>query len=175
LIPFQSAWQTIKRIEGWLTEIEAARLYQCACSLKEGSRILEIGSYKGRSAVLFALSGHSVTCVDPYRGEPKFIEAHTSFLMNTVKYKNIRLYACLFERFESAQNYDLIYIDASHGYPHPKNDFLRAKTMENQDATFLFHDYNKDGVRKSIDELILEGLMIQVGELSGSVFEGRAK
>lgn len=52
--------------EGWLSEEEALLLYYCA-RMTVGP-ILEVGTYKGRSAVLLASLKRPVYCVDPFDG-----------------------------------------------------------------------------------------------------------
>lgn len=172
---FDLAWKHVRKIEGWLTAIEAERLYEAACSLPKWGTILEIGSFKGRSAILFALSGRDVTCVDPFTGEPRFIQAEEVFKKNTSNYPNITLVKDYSFNFITEQKFDLIYIDGSHSFQSVRTDFFSCRNKAEDGATFLFHDYNHDGVKKAIDSLILEGRIVEAHPIVGSVFSARLK
>ena len=51
---FYEAWPIISSVEGFLAEAEAEVLFMFAKAL--AGNVLEIGSFKGRTAVLFALA-----------------------------------------------------------------------------------------------------------------------
>jgi predicted O-methyltransferase YrrM len=42
-------------MRGWLTEAEGRRLLGAAAAVPAGGRIVEIGSFRGRSAIVLAL------------------------------------------------------------------------------------------------------------------------
>lgn len=71
-----SAWPDWCAIEGWLEPYEADLLWSAACEVPRGGRIVEIGSYAGRSTAALALAarrvGAHVTAIDP-RFRPDFI------------------------------------------------------------------------------------------------------
>lgn len=171
---FSDAWPLISPIEGWLTKQEAEVLFNEASRIGENETILEVGSYKGRSAISFALTGREVTCVDPYQGEPRFKNALAPFIENTKAFKNIVLHISRIENFRSENKYKLIYIDANHIWPDPYNDFMWAKLWAEKDAIVLFHDYNHHGVERTIDRLITEKAIAPLS-LTGTVFKARVK
>ncbi len=62
-------------VEGWLTDAQAARLRARA---QEGGRVVEIGSFRGRSTIAMASTGTDVVAIDPHLGSdrgPQEIEA----------------------------------------------------------------------------------------------------
>ena len=64
---------TAGKIEGWLTEAEGVSLYEAARRVPQGLAIVEVGSWKGRSAVCLASgardgAGMKVVAVDPHTG-----------------------------------------------------------------------------------------------------------
>ena len=61
LLPAVDAWEWVaaaQSVEGWLTVTEAMLLAQCVAAAPRdgGQTVLEIGSYRGRSTVLIALT-----------------------------------------------------------------------------------------------------------------------
>ena len=61
-------------IEGWLTEAQAERLARAARDVGTGERIVEIGSYRGRSTVVLAdaaAAGVEVVAIDPHLGRDR--------------------------------------------------------------------------------------------------------
>ena len=61
-------------VEGWLTEAQAARLDGCARAVPPGGRIVEIGSFRGRSTIVLAraaAAGVEVVAVDPHLGSDR--------------------------------------------------------------------------------------------------------
>lgn len=166
---FSEAWPTISKIEGWLTKQEAEFLFNEASRI-DGD-VLEVGSFKGRSAITFALSGRNVTCVDPFDG-PRFGKAIDDFRRNTAPYKTISHVQCYSAQFESLARFKLIFIDADHVWPHPLDDFNYVKHCLDKDGVFLFHDYNHHGVERTIEKLIDDGVIIPLG-LVGTVFKAK--
>jgi predicted O-methyltransferase YrrM len=58
-------------VDGWLTEAQARRLAARAAAVPAGGTIVEIGSFRGRSTIVLALSastGSEVVAIDPHGG-----------------------------------------------------------------------------------------------------------
>lgn len=62
-------------VEGYLHPGEGRALYELAASLPDGSCVVELGAYKGRSTICLAQSGRRVVSVDHWAGEPKLPKA----------------------------------------------------------------------------------------------------
>jgi Methyltransferase domain len=67
---FADAWTNAERVGGWLTRDQGQALWEAACSVPAGGRILEIGSHQGRSTIVLASAarevGAEVVAVDPF-------------------------------------------------------------------------------------------------------------
>jgi predicted O-methyltransferase YrrM len=67
---FADAWKRAELVPGWLTEAQAARLWQSASTVEAAAMIVEIGSHQGRSTIVLALAaserGARVTAIDPF-------------------------------------------------------------------------------------------------------------
>ena len=93
---FDQTFDDVADVQGWMTEDQAHRLWDRAQELAAPSQIVEIGSYQGRSAIVFgraAADGVAVVAIDPHagndrgpqqiQGEPDEGQAdHEAFLAN---------------------------------------------------------------------------------------------
>lgn len=68
---FHDAWNRATPIEGWLTEGQARRLYLAALTVPKGGQVVEIGSFRGRSASVLATAAERVVCIDPHLGSDR--------------------------------------------------------------------------------------------------------
>lgn len=69
-----AALAAVQGVEGWLTDAQAARLHARARLAPAGGTIVEIGSFRGRSAIVLALAagpGARIVCIDPHAGSDR--------------------------------------------------------------------------------------------------------
>jgi Methyltransferase domain len=70
-VSFDDAWARARDVEGWLTEAQARRLFAAAAAVAPGGSVVEIGSFRGRSAIVLAGAGVDVVCIDPHAGSDR--------------------------------------------------------------------------------------------------------
>ena len=112
-----------------VTPAECSRLAQLAT----GRRVLEIGSYLGRSTIAMASTAEVVHSIDPHNGGPA--EAPNTlpgFLANLERYGvrervivHIGVSTQIAALFRPT-SFDLVFIDAAHHRPYVDQDLLLA-------------------------------------------------
>lgn len=133
-------------------------------------RMIEIGSYKGESTLMFAASGlfDEIHCIDPHSGFEEANEIlgqtwediHNEFNRNTSMFSNMvyhhRDYSYnISDRF-GGQEFDFIYIDGSHEY----DDVFRDISMYSSKTNLIIagHDYQSanghPGVSQAVNEIL---------------------
>lgn len=153
------------RIEGWMSDKELEFL---GIAAKNHNFILEVGSYKGKSARVFAdnTSG-MVMCVDTWNsivhsneGKPIYKtddDTYTEFVKNL--YEHIATKKVIIERIDykdfepNGFKPDFIFIDAAHDYESAKHDIEKSMLMKPK--VIAGHDYDTKvwpGVVKAVDE-----------------------
>ena len=162
----QSALAAIDDVEGWLSEGQARRLWAAAGGVPTAGRIVEIGSFRGRSTIILgrgAEQGVEVVAIDPHAGGdrgPQEIapEAtrgdadHQTFQANLVRagvadrVRHVRRLSV--EALDQvAAPIDLLYVDGAHRYRPARADIEQWGARVRPGGTMLVHDaYNAIGV-----------------------------
>ncbi|HVM09512.1 MAG TPA: class I SAM-dependent methyltransferase [Acidimicrobiales bacterium] len=181
---FASIWAAVAGVEGWLTEAQARRLHDAARRLSAGQKIVEIGSYRGRSAIVLALSapeGVEVVAIDPHAGNdrgPREIHgtADEGQGDNDVFWANLRA-AGVADRVRHVRKMstdahgdvdgeiELLYIDGAHRYAPALDDILTWGARVPPGGTMLIHDsFNSVGVTAAqLRSLVFSGRFRYVG------------
>lgn len=156
---FSAAFGRAAAIEGWLTEAQARRLWMAASSVPEGGLLVEIGSFRGRSAVVMARAladGARLVAIDPHAGGdrgPQEIEAlpergeadHEAFMANiraagvADRIEHVR---ALSADAHSAVDgpIDVLYVDGAHRFGPARDDIVRWGDRVRDGGTMLVHD-----------------------------------
>lgn len=130
--------------------------------------LLEIGSYAGDSAAIFAGYFGKVLCVDPWingydQADAASYQYHMSaverqFDENLSAFTNVTKYkmsSMEFAKKSYPEKFDVVYIDAVHTYQGCKNDIILFKDRIRENGFLCGHDFqNKfQGVKKAVLEL----------------------
>lgn len=176
-----------------MTEGQARRLWDRAAALRPGSRIVEIGSYQGRSAIVLATAapeGVEVVAIDPHAGNdrgPQQIVGpaeegqrdHEAFLANLERagvrdrVRHVRLPSQ--EAGEAVRGeIDLLYIDGAHRYAPARSDIVLWGERVADGGTLLIHDsFSSVGVTGAIATSLLAGPGFRYVGREGSMAEYR--
>ena len=144
-------------VEGWLTAAQAARLDACARSVPAGGRIVEIGSFRGRSTIVLARAaptGAQIVAVDPHLGSdrgpqeiaarPELGEEDTQLFRSNLERHGV-LERVTHVRMRSAEaplpeSIDLLYVDGAHRFGPARDDLVRWGDRVREGGTMLVHD-----------------------------------
>jgi predicted O-methyltransferase YrrM len=183
----EQALARIEGVEGWLSEAQARRLHECAGRVQAPARIVEIGSFRGRSAIVFAhaaTEGVEVVAIDPHAGNdrgPQQIQGttaqgdsdHTAFRANleragvAERVRHVRLPS---QEALGAVEGDVavLYVDGAHRYRPARDDIVRWGARVADDGTLLIHDsFSSIGVTLAIlRHLMFSGEFAYVGRTS---------
>lgn len=160
-------------VEGWLSYDEGYALYRLA----RGKRVMEIGSYCGRSTICMAQSAKCVDAVDMWDGtgteSPR--ETHAEFRLNLDRYgvKNVMSHDVSVGYPDGP--FDLVFIDGAHDEESVRADVDVAMDRLAPGGLIAFHDYRNlpgqhdgrwdYGVTKVVDELLSRGgVMVERNE-----------
>lgn len=173
-------WIFPGEIEGWLSQTEGVML----AKLAKGKRVLEIGSYLGRSTICMGQTAAEIVSVDPRDGRATSNEKPTlgEFLNNIAKYQieNVKVQVCTSEAYAESwdgEKFDLVFIDGDHSHAAVKHDIDLALRVLADGGLIAFHDYRDyagqhdgrwDGeVKQAVDEFLASGA--ELVERAGTV------
>jgi len=156
-----------KAIKGWMWPVELAWLARKSRSL---SRIIEVGSYRGRSArAMLDNSDAHLWCVDtwntPSDGKTGIISIKDfrafkvnlkdeEARVNILKMRSARAAKILLELYGPC-SFDMVFIDGGHSYGQVKADILAYTPLVKVGGIISGHDYGTwPGVAKAVRELV---------------------
>jgi len=190
---FAQTYADVADVQGWMTEAQAQRLWDRASELTTPARIVEIGSYQGRSAIVFgraAPDGVEVVAIDPHAGNdrgPQQIHGapdegqadHEAFLANLAeagvadRIRHVRQ-PSQEAHGEVPGEIDVLYIDGAHRYVPARDDIRDWGARVREGGTLLIHDsFSSVGVTLALlSQLFFSGRYRYVGR-SGSMTEYR--
>jgi predicted O-methyltransferase YrrM len=171
------ALAALEGVEGWMTDAQAAALWNAGEGVPDGGTIVEIGSYHGRSTVVLAraVAGRTrITAIDPHAGNdrgPQQIEGtdaegeadHRRFLRTledagvdeVVRHVRMPSERAL-DQVEGA--IDVLYVDGAHRYGPARDDIARWGARVAPGGLMLVHDaFSSVGVTLAQLRLLLLG------------------
>ncbi len=175
-------WYTDRRNPdaGFASRDEASILYNSAL-LFRGKSCLEVGCWRGWSAVHLALGAGNLDIIDPIFADPDFLEsARNSFAAAGVLDK-VSLHqgfspAAIDELAKSTgKRWSLIFIDADHEGDAPRKDAEAAIRHAADTAIILFHDLASPYVAAGLDAMREAGwqtMVYQTMQIMGVAWRG---
>lgn len=166
----QHAWNAVADVEGWMTRGQSDALSEAAQHCPPGGTVVEIGSFRGRSTVVLAMSAPAdatIYAIDPHAGNdrgPQEIDGfeaeadddHDMFTRNLAA-------AGIAERVTHLRTYsddaladvdgdiDVLYVDGAHRYGPALADIRQWGRRVRPAGTLLIHDsFSSIGVTLAI-------------------------
>jgi predicted O-methyltransferase YrrM len=163
---FQRALALVDGVQGWLSDAQARALYESAQAVGPGGRIVEIGSFRGRSTIILASAlpdGVELVAIDPHGGGdrgPQEIapdalrggEDHAAFVANLERAGVSEHVRHLRELSHDALALlpgpvTLLFVDGAHRYKPASDDIARWGDRVPVGGAMLIHDaFNAVGV-----------------------------
>lgn len=183
----------LEGVEGWLSEAQADRLHRSAGVVPAGGRIVEIGSFRGRSTIVLARGAPptvQVTAIDPHGGGDRGPREIRGDLVRGEQ--DLRAFQANLARAGVADRVhhvretssdalgtvegpiDLLYVDGAHRYGPALSDISRWGERISPGGTLLIHDaFSSVGVTLAIlTRLVWAADFLYVGRV-GSLAEYR--
>jgi predicted O-methyltransferase YrrM len=149
-------------VPGWLSPDEGKQLAQLA----SGKRVLEIGSYCGRSTVCMARTAEHVTAVDYFDGRDTTEPQDTlKVFTEMVKRHGVesKVETCDPDSELPLAEYDFCFIDGSHQREAVERDIEKCLRVLSPNGLIAFHDYHRPtdrGVTEAVDAFVNSGAEI---------------
>jgi predicted O-methyltransferase YrrM len=157
-------------VEGWLTDAQIQALHEAALACPPGGRIVEIGSFRGRSTIVLSSSapeGTDVVAIDPHAGNdrgPREIEGfeaeaatdHDVFNRNLAaagvadRVRHVRAFSDA-AHGEVTDPIDVLFIDGAHRFGPARADIRGWGARVAPGGRMLIHDsFSSIGVTLAI-------------------------
>ena len=179
--PRDKALDTVMSIEGQISRAEANTLMDLSSAVQSDQVIVEIGTYRGRSAVALALGTLQGGCrrvyaVDPhveFRGVCGGIFGpldQAELYENVVKAQVGQIVSVISLSSESTakswslRNIGLLWIDGNHEFDAVHNDFYAWYPFVANNGIIAFHDTDVSGVDSLVKQLLAAGIVIPQGK-----------
>jgi hypothetical protein len=171
---FDEALEAVSGVEGWMSDGQARRLWECARAVPPGGQVVEIGSFRGRSAIVLARAGASVVAIDPHAGNDRgpqeihgsFDEGeadHQAFMANLQRAGVADAVRHVRQPSQDALDavegpIDLLYVDGAHRFAPARDDIARWGARVRPGGRMLVHDsFSSIGVTLALMRLLLLG------------------
>jgi SAM-dependent methyltransferase len=169
-VGFDATLHDIEKVNGWLTEAQAQRLWSRAAELAPPARIVEIGSFQGRSTIVLARSaadGVEVVAIDPHAGNDRGPQEIAGFEAEAAddnrQFEENLTAAGVRDRVRHVRRFsheahadvdgaiDLLYIDGAHRFGPARDDIVSWGKRVRTGGTMLIHDsFSSIGVTGAI-------------------------
>lgn len=151
------AWTWPSDVVGWLTEREGEALRD----LTLGRRVLELGSFQGRSTICMAQFARHVAAVDSHCGDVAIGKQDSLgvLLLNLERYcvwDKVAVLLCTtrqFGAFVGQAKFDAVFVDASHDHVSVVHDVGLALRCTKATCAIALHDWGLPGVKSGAAEL----------------------
>jgi predicted O-methyltransferase YrrM len=190
---FGETLSSVSDVEGWMTDAQARRLWDAASRVGAPGRIVEIGSFRGRSTIVLARAaadGVEIVAIDPHgggdrgpqeitpdaaRGDEDFRTFHANLQRAGVDDAVRHVRRMSDDALDEVQPpIDMLYVDGAHRYGPARADIEHYGARVRPGGSMLVHDcYNANGVMLAQLRLLFGSSEFRYVGRSGSLAEFR--
>jgi predicted O-methyltransferase YrrM len=188
---FDATLHSLAGVDGWLTDAQAERLWNAARRARAGQRIVEIGSFRGRSTIVLASAapdGVELVAIDPHgggdrgpqeiaaeadRGDRDYAAFHANLRAAGIedRVRHVRAFSDA-ALPEVSGDVELLFIDGAHRYGPARGDIEQWGRRVAPGGTMLIHDaFNAIGVTLAQLRLLVLSRRWRYRGRSGSLAE----
>lgn len=189
---FSKVWEAAGPIPGWFGQANAVSHFLVLAEVKP-KRIVEIGSFLGKSTVFYAKSlevlglDGRVTAIDPHTGDRQNLEAlGISELPSFDMFRSHLMASGVFDKVDTrvatsheaaagwTEPIDFLFIDGWHSYDAVMEDGRDWIPHLSERGVVVFDDALRyPDVKRAIDDLESDGTVHVYGDAFGQAFGGR--
>ena len=169
------AIEMASKIQGWMRPEELGWLYDQASNLKSVARWCEVGSWKGRSALVVALGlpdASALDCVDPHDSSTQRAHEELNFPLDWIT-RNLQMvlkYASELRPMVTSTHhrttslscaldtqdgiYDAVFIDGAHDFDNVVADIKAWAPKVKEGGILCGHDYAHKDVRRAVQSIV---------------------
>ncbi|MDQ3737695.1 MAG: class I SAM-dependent methyltransferase [Actinomycetota bacterium] len=175
--PLSEVLARLDGVEGWLSDEQAEALYELAAACRRGDRIVEIGSFRGRSTIVLASAapdGVEIVAIDPHagndRGPQEIIGFEQEAQADRLAFERNLTAAGVRQRVQHVRAFSddahgavddpirLLYIDAAHRFGPARADISDWGSRVSDGGTLAIHDsFSSIGVTGAIVRELMLG------------------
>jgi predicted O-methyltransferase YrrM len=192
-VTFEDAFARAADVDGWLSEAQARRLWEAARRVPAGGLLVEIGSFRGRSAIVMAAvlaDDARFVAIDPFvgsdrgpqeiaadatRGEEDNSKFHANLRASGVasRVEHVRLTSSAAHGAVDGQ-IDVLFVDGAHRFGPARDDLVRWGARVRDGGTMLVHDsFSSIGVTLATLASVTFGSTWSYVDRTGSLAEYR--
>jgi predicted O-methyltransferase YrrM len=170
---FADAMARAAQAEGWMTEAQGRRLYDAAARCRPGGRIVEIGSFRGRSTIVLASAvgdGFATEAAD----DRAVFRANLERAGVAGRVRHVAAFS-RHAHGDVGDPVDVLYVDGAHRYGPARADLRDWGGRVMDGGTLLVHDaFSSIGVTAAIARQMVASDRFRYVGRSGSLVEYRA-